>query len=247
MNLNCILDSKIKPDLTKLTNEQLLEIILNNGTQIDNLNNDRNQLINIVIKLWSENKYYDSIDCPICLDSVTNLDHIVTKCGHYFHASCYTKYIFKSIVNDKSKELKCPKCRDLLINMNESNHSQSQLNTILNSSSNLIINTSVDLLEHQDVFIPQANILESRFEFSNSYFNDMEDVDDIVDNFTFPINLHSGLWTDVNNVTGNLFQNFINDSNTSSNISLNSDSSMDIDSIINSDPNINSDVDSNNV
>ena len=102
MNLNDILNSKIKPDLTDLTDEQIIEILKTNNIPIDDVK-DKNQLVNLIIKLWSEYKYHDFLDCPICLDVVTNLDHTVTKCGHYFHSSCYTRYVVKSIINDKNK------------------------------------------------------------------------------------------------------------------------------------------------
>ncbi len=209
MEFNNILNSKIKPDLTELTNEQILQILETNNIITDKLN-DRNHLINLIIKIWSEHKYYDSIDCPICLDYITNIDHMVTKCGHYFHSTCYTKYIVKSIINDKNKELKCPQCRDILIENIQSNNPQSQINSILTNGLNMVINNSSILSEHQDVFFPQTSIFGSRFEdLEQTQYNDIEDVDDIVDNYTFPINLHSGMWTDVSNLTGILFPNIV--------------------------------------
>lgn len=50
----------------------------------------------------------DTLDtCPICLDKMNNNNHIVTSCGHHFHASCLIKNI---LLSHKS----CPCCRKSL-------------------------------------------------------------------------------------------------------------------------------------
>ena len=50
----------------------------------------------------------DTLDtCPICLDAMNNKNHIVTSCGHHFHASCLIKNI---LLSHKS----CPCCRKSL-------------------------------------------------------------------------------------------------------------------------------------
>ena len=46
--------------------------------------------------------------CPICLDTMNNKNHIVTSCGHHFHASCLIKNI---LLSHKS----CPCCRKNVI------------------------------------------------------------------------------------------------------------------------------------
>jgi hypothetical protein len=46
-------------------------------------------------------------NCPICLDTMNNNNHIVTSCGHHFHASCLIKNI---LLSHKS----CPCCRKSL-------------------------------------------------------------------------------------------------------------------------------------
>lgn len=46
-------------------------------------------------------------NCPICLDTMNNENHIVTSCGHNFHASCLIKNI---LLSHKS----CPCCRKSL-------------------------------------------------------------------------------------------------------------------------------------
>ena len=47
-------------------------------------------------------------DCPICLNKMNHINHMVTSCGHHFHASCIIKNI---ILSNK----KCPCCRTNVI------------------------------------------------------------------------------------------------------------------------------------
>ena len=113
MNINQILNSKIKPDFSNLLNEQLVNILNQNNIKINN-HEDRNELICLITKLWNNYPYFDSIDCPICLDSITNSNHLITECAHYFHTTCYTKYIIKCLSRE-NKEINCPQCRNKLI------------------------------------------------------------------------------------------------------------------------------------
>jgi hypothetical protein len=47
-------------------------------------------------------------NCPICLDKMNNNNHIVTSCGHHFHASCLIKH---TLLCHNS----CPCCRNIVI------------------------------------------------------------------------------------------------------------------------------------
>lgn len=53
------------------------------------------------------------IDCPICLNAVTDLVNCATTiCGHKFHTSCLLKCVSRV-------GFKCPYCRNSMVNVEE--------------------------------------------------------------------------------------------------------------------------------
>ncbi len=190
MDITQILNSKKKPDLSNYKEKDLIDLLAQKDINVDK-SLSSNQLIDMINNLWNTHTYNDS-DCPICLEQVTNLNHLVTSCGHYFHTTCYTKYLVGVVKNNL--EPKCPQCRsNLLPKECDINQNTEENNNIYN------------YLTHQELFFPQAGLFGRNIFFEN---ND-NDNDNIFDNFSFPINLHSGLWTDVNEMSGILVQNIV--------------------------------------
>lgn len=192
MDINTILTSKTKPNLSNYEKKELVDLLFQKNINVDE-SLTTNQLIDLFLDLWNKHTYNDS-DCPICLEKVTNLNHLVTLCGHYFHTMCYTKYVVGVIKNNS--ELKCPQCRTCLLpKESESN------NNIFSSQNTSIYND----LSHQEMFYPPTGFLSRH----NFYENNDVDFDIASDNFSFPINLYSGMWTDVNQISGILVHNII--------------------------------------
>ena len=54
--------------------------------------------------IWNNLVLGPDIDCPICLEIITNEDNMITNCGHYFHSSCMIKYIVMSKSNNSILE-----------------------------------------------------------------------------------------------------------------------------------------------
>jgi hypothetical protein len=247
MDINQILNSKIKPDLTNLSNEQLLYLLNQNSIKINN-QEDRNELVNKIYELWNNHSYFDSIDCPICLDIVTNSNHLITQCGHYFHTTCYTKYLIKC--SSKNNDINCPQCRNNLITPFLDNNDSNQLieyeqsvqsiepvQTIqFNQNTNTNISNDNYYPNHQDMFFSPTSFFNSRYvDFTYAEYDDYED---IYDNYTFPINLHTGLWTSIGNtLNSSIISNFIsrNNDNTYSESTTSSDDHSDDVSVDNSD------------
>lgn len=51
-----------------------------------------------------------TLTCSICIEDITpGKNHVVTKCGHDFHADCYTDFILST-----GGKKKCPNCRNEL-------------------------------------------------------------------------------------------------------------------------------------
>jgi len=244
MDINQILNSKIKPDLTNLSNEQLLYLLNQNSIKINN-QEDRNELVNKIYDLWNNHSYFDSIDCPICLDTVTNSNHLITQCGHYFHTTCYTKYLIKC--SSKNNDINCPQCRNNLITPFLDNNDSNQLTeyqqsiepvqTIqFNQNTNTNISNDNYYPNHQDMFFSPTSFFNSRYvDFTYAEYDDYED---IYDNYTFPINLHTGLWTSIGNtLNSSIISNFIsrnNDNTYSESTTSSDDVSVDV-SVDNSD------------
>ena len=54
------------------------------------------------------------VECSICLDPIEIKSHIVGKCGHKIHLTCYEK-LRNNELNKNIYEIKCPLCRKNLI------------------------------------------------------------------------------------------------------------------------------------
>ncbi len=210
MDISQILNSKTKPDLSNLEKKELIDLLIQKYSNIDE-SLSSNQLIDMINNLWEKHAYNDS-DCPICLEQVTNLNHLMTLCGHYFHTTCYTKYLIG--VTKNNLEPKCPQCRSSLL--------PKELSQNENTEQNINNDTS-----DQEMFFPQVGL------FGRNVFleNNDTDYDNVFDNFSFPINLQSGLWTDINQMSGILVSNIdINSSSSSSSSSSTSGSKLESDS-----------------
>ena len=139
MNLNCII-STIRPNLYKLSESELLEIIREHEPNwiccCDNRSNEsvRDKMVSKVNKLWSEYVLKDNnsnpIECLICWSELTNGNNMTFECGHKFHSYCIVKnlliystdtYIDK--INDKDIqnfkiEYSCPQCKRIIDSIN---------------------------------------------------------------------------------------------------------------------------------
>lgn len=195
ININNILSNKVKPDLTLYSNEQLIKILEGSNIEIKNLQN-RNEILNVVLKLWANCAYQENLDCPICLETITNSNHLVTSCSHYFHSDCLIKYVIKSVKNNLTL-IKCPQCRSELENLTDLTEltvqttTQSLVQSI--TQPNLESENHINIFDfpgHQDMFYPQADTDNLDYE----------------DSFSFPINLHTGMWTNFEN---NIFESII--------------------------------------
>ena len=57
-------------------------------------------------------------NCPICLDTITNINCTTTECGHVFHSNC----IFTNLM----KNVGCPLCRKALVEESEEEESDEE-------------------------------------------------------------------------------------------------------------------------
>lgn len=120
-----------RPNLHKLTEIELLEIINYYDKSWYNKNKTRDDMVLKVFKLWSNyellNINNESIECLICYDNLTNGNNMTFECGHKFHSSCVVKslliystdtYINKindNEITDKFKiEYCCPQCKKII-------------------------------------------------------------------------------------------------------------------------------------
>jgi hypothetical protein len=120
-----------RPNLYKLTESELLNII--NCYEPEWMNNKytRDDMVAKIFKLWSEHILIDHnsnpIECLVCWDYLTNGNNMTFECGHKFHSSCIVKsllihstetYINK--INDKEInenfmiEYCCPQCKNCI-------------------------------------------------------------------------------------------------------------------------------------
>jgi len=61
------------------------------------------------------NEYVDNIKCPICFNSLKNLEPIIRlNCNHAFHENC--------ISNSRERSNTCPKCRTVISKRNRVNY-----------------------------------------------------------------------------------------------------------------------------
>ena len=125
MNKSCI-KYNTRPNVHKLTEQELITIIMEYDSDWILLNKTRNQQVNKIFELWSEQPLTDyannPIECLICLDTLTSGNNMTFECGHKFHSNCICKSIlvrsgdkYAQELEDKEKDkiqldFNCPQC-----------------------------------------------------------------------------------------------------------------------------------------
>ena len=126
-----IIKQNTRPNLHKLSEKELINVIKNNYNsweKIENLENmPRTKLVDKIFELWSDDELNDHsnkpIECLICSDPLTNGNNLTFECGHKFHSGCVIKHIlvfsidsYQNYLNDNEKnsikiEYCCPQCK----------------------------------------------------------------------------------------------------------------------------------------
>lgn len=126
MDPNCICNST-RPNLHKLSETDLREIIYQWDSQWLKEPRNRDELVSKIFELWA-NKELVGIDskpleCLICCDILTNGNNMTFECGHKFHSICIVKHLlvftsssYKDFLEDKEKnnmnlDYNCPQCK----------------------------------------------------------------------------------------------------------------------------------------
>lgn len=165
-----IFNNKIKPNFENMDIKELKNLYKLKTKNICKIN-DKTLLINELINFWKNNPLHEDIDCAICMELVTNGDHMITECNHYYHSSCYFKYINSNInnyidnkdTNSIKSIFKCPKCRNNLIennldniennNENEDEDEEIDINNNLTNINGIWTFNSNNLFNHQPIMI----------------------------------------------------------------------------------------------
>lgn len=99
-----LLERNIPPGLTRIPSFDDIANIFNGEEDFDDLPDlipiEPKKLVDCVDKPCSTD------NCAICLDKLSSVDLLVTRCGHQFHGTCMIQH-FK-------KKNNCPLCRGLL-------------------------------------------------------------------------------------------------------------------------------------
>ena len=126
-----IIKQNTRPNLHKISEKELIDIIKDNDNNWDKLKNlekiTRTELVDKIFELWSDNVLNDylkkPIECLICCDSLTNGNNLTFECGHKFHSLCVIKHMlifstdsYQNYLNDKEVTTKkieycCPQCK----------------------------------------------------------------------------------------------------------------------------------------
>ena len=126
-----IIKQNTRPNLHKLSEKELIEIIKNNDNDFKKTEDyekiTRTKLVDKIFELWSESELYDyvnnPIECLICCDSLTNGNNLTFECGHKFHSLCvvkhllvfstdsYQNYLSNKEVSSVKIEYCCPQCK----------------------------------------------------------------------------------------------------------------------------------------
>ncbi len=245
-------NTKIKPNISELTDQELIEIIKKDNEIADTNNLSRDEMILKVNNIWDNLVLGPDIDCPICLEIITNEDNMITNCGHYFHSSCMIKYIVKSKSNNP---ICCPKCRTNIYSEDEPNNNEytdentNNNNDNNNPHTNWISNINHQLMSNFDSNFNSDSDSDSDSDSnsdSNSEFepdpysnirhqNQMSGVNSTVLNYfrgsNIPIDIVSGLWTNqiINNIDifNNTNQSNLNPTNINTNTNTNTNTDSD--------------------
>jgi len=99
-----LLERNIPPGLTRIPSFDNIANIFNGEEDFDDLPDlipiEPTKLVDCVLQPCSTDS------CAICLDKLSSVDLLVTRCGHQFHGTCMIQH-FK-------KKNNCPLCRGLL-------------------------------------------------------------------------------------------------------------------------------------
>lgn len=116
--------NSISYDIGQVENDKIKNFVFS-----DELENVKKKfLINYIYELWKKIPIIDGcgevIDCTICLNHITNQDHIYFQCEHITHSTCFFNYLFTNINNNSSNDsnihknliklFRCPNCRNCL-------------------------------------------------------------------------------------------------------------------------------------
>jgi len=178
MNLN-IFNNKLKPTFNEYNLDDLKNLYkLKTNEEIDNI--EKNDLIDKLNILWKNTPLDNDIDCAFCMELVTNGDNMITNCGHYYHTTCYLKYINSSMNNflgttiqetsNLSNIFKCPKCRNNLIEINQYNINNNQYN-INNNQNNINNDFSINDIPNLNDDTNEVPILDPRYDYFNNDIN----------------------------------------------------------------------------
>lgn len=130
INLNNLINSNTRPDTSKLSDKELIQIITNNEPKWlnSNIDSSRLELIEKVFELWSNIELVDingnNIECLICYDNLTQGNNLTLCCGHKFHSNCLiknvvykTSYTYDNCLTDTESnsnkiiiDCVCPQC-----------------------------------------------------------------------------------------------------------------------------------------
>lgn len=101
----------IKPDYTKYTDEEIKDMY----NQVDNCNENltRQEMVDKLLDVWSSGIIEPEIECAICMNSITNGNHLILNCYHYYHTDCYLQY------TQTSNNYTCPLCRKAQLESND--------------------------------------------------------------------------------------------------------------------------------
>ncbi len=198
---------RIKPDLSKFSDEQIFEQIKYKIPDFQPENIERNYLILKFDELWKNNPIdLDSV-CPICLDHITNSDFLITPCTHYFHSTCMLKLVYKTKINNNIFNFKCPSCRQIIFSEQSSNTTspiinQPQINNLsVNHIDELENGINSNLNGYIETIFDPVVINPNNINISQNLFEDI----------SFPINLHTGMWTDINfSLLNPIYNNLVN-------------------------------------
>ena len=139
-----IIRQNIRPELDKLSDQELVNIIVQNDNDWYKLKNSTNptnstkikriELVDKIFELWAGYELVDSsekskpIECLICCDILTNGNNLTFECGHKFHSICVIKHvmhhsidIYQNYINDTELTLtqtnidySCPQCKKII-------------------------------------------------------------------------------------------------------------------------------------
>lgn len=155
----------IKPDYTNHSDIEIHELY-RMKTHEYNENATRQDMINELTKIWSLTKVEPEIECAICINPITNGNHLVLNCYHYYHTDCFLQYV------NTCNNFKCPLCRKNQVETTAINtHNDINYHT---HTRPFLIDTEIHLNEQS--MIDEMFILGANNNIHRVYNSDNEDV-----------------------------------------------------------------------